>query len=204
MRKKNRSLELGRKVGTKRADRRWQDAKGELWASRFESLVYEAGIRANLKVRKCSKGGDDTVAYRSKVLHGVCESCKSTDISQERRYTPDLCVIQDPQEGSAGQPSEYYVETKGYLRGPQRSLLRSLCKAGAIADLRFILQSNYRATAKLTLGEWISKYLNCKWAVWDGKAWPSTWNQNEPKKVEGPKTGAKRVRKAAVQREGSE
>lgn len=169
----------GHKVGTKRRDMRWIDEHGEVWASKFESLVYEAGKRANLKIKKCDKGGSDTVSYRSQILHGVCQSCQGTDISQERRYTPDLCVIQDPEEGSAGRPNKYYVEVKGYTRGPQRALLRSLCKAAPIADLRFVLQSDYKVTRSLTFGGWIDKYLKCKWAVWDGSTFPTKWNQNE-------------------------
>jgi len=193
--------ERGHKVGTKRADKRWIDEHGEVWASRFECKVYESGKRAGVKIRKCDKGGSDTVSYHSKVRDGVCQSCQGTDIIKQRRYTPDLRVFQDTGTEACNE-SSYYVEAKGYMRAPQRALLRDLCKTGALTGLRFILQADYRATASLTIGGWIDKFLHCKWAVFNGE-WPVTWNHNEQQKGKGAKTGNKRVRKGSVQREGT-
>ena len=169
----------GHKAGLKRSDKRWVDEHGELWASHFECRVYEAALRANVKARRCDKGGRDTFPYHSKVRDGRCQSCQGTDIIKERRYTPDLRVISSParsesDESGSGEGS-YYVEAKGYLRSDKRALLRSLIKSGAIPSLRFILQSDYRV-GKTTLGGWISKFLKCPWALFDGE-WPRKWNE---------------------------
>lgn len=167
--------ERGHKVGTKRSDKRWQDEHGEIWASRFECLVYNSGKTGDLKIRKCDKGGRDTLSYHSKVRDGVCSACKSPDIIKERRYTPDLRVLSDNEAQEGG----YYVEAKGYMRASQRSLVRDFFKTGPPIDLRFILQADYRVSRSLTMGGWIDKFLHCKWAVWDGEAYPTKWNQNE-------------------------
>lgn len=177
----------GHKAGTKRSDKRWVDEHGKTWASRFECLVYAAARRAKIKVRKCDKGGPDTFSYHSKVRDGVCQSCQGTDIIKQRRYTPDLRVLLDSGEEARGQGG-YYVETKGYLRAAQRKLVRDFCKAGKIADLRFILQTDYKCTKLLTIGGWIDKFLHCKWAVFDGE-YPTVWRQNEarPHRIKGSK-----------------
>lgn len=178
---------VGHKAGTKRRDMRWIDAQGEEWASRFECLVYESGKRQSLKIRKCDKGSSDTVAYISKVRSGRCKSCQSTDVIQERSYTPDLCVLPSGAEASTSVGENgFYIEVKGYTRAAQRSLLRSICKAKILSDLRFILQADYRVTRSLTFGQWIDKFLKCRWAIWNGE-FPTKWNYNEPKKSKSSK-----------------
>lgn len=189
--------ERGHRVGTKRSDRRWQDEHGEIWASRFECLVYESARRAALKVRRCDKGGSDTVSYTSPVRNGVCQSCKGTAVVQERRYSPDLRILSDEGKEGAGSAG-YYAEIKGYLRAPERGLLRDIISSGAIADLRIILQADYKLGSH-TLGWWIDRYLKCKWAVFDGE-YPKVWNQVELKKGKGAKAGNKGVRQGGVLR----
>lgn len=174
--------ERGHRVGAKKSDRRWQDEHGEIWASRFECKVYESARAAAKTVRRCDKGGSDTVSYTSPVRNGVCTSCEGVNVVQQRTYSPDLCVLQsaDGEEDSAlSRAHKYYVEAKGYLRASERTLLRSLFASNAIPDLRIILQADYRI-GKHTIGWWIDRYLKCKWAVFDG-SWPTEWKQVEHK-----------------------
>lgn len=170
--------ERGHRVGVKKSDRRWQDEYGEIWASRFECLVYSSARDAGLKARRCDKGGLDTFPYSSEIRDGVCQSCEGTNVVKQRRYTPDICIL--PASTGGVNPSipgadKYYVEAKGYLRASERALLRSLFASKAVADLRIILQADYRI-GKHTFGWWIDRYLKCKWAVFDG-SWPTTWSQ---------------------------
>lgn len=161
-------------------------------------MVYNSARDAGVKVRRCDKGGTDTFSYTSEIRDGICQSCASTQVVKQRRYTPDLCVIQSPHGpddfAALSGANKYYVEAKGYLRASERALLRSLVASKAVPDLRIVLQADYRI-GKLTFGGWIDRYLKIKWAVFDGK-WPETWNERKEK--QSTKAGNKRVRKSAV------
>lgn len=182
--RKKQSKIVGHKAGTKRSDKRWIDEHGNLWASRFEYLVYEAAKRANAAARRCDKGGSDTFSYHSEVRNGRCQDCQSANVVQERRYTPDIYIVPPSAEGqsdeSGSREGGYYVEAKGYLRADKRALLRSLVKSGEISDLRFIIQSDYRV-GKTSLSGWIDKFLKCKWALFTGE-WPEIWNESRTAK----------------------
>lgn len=150
----------GKRVGKKRSDYRWIDEQGVTWASRFECGVFKALQSAGLPVSKADES--HTVAYTSSFPHGYCGDCKSENVIQDRTFTPDLVL------------PGYVIEAKGYLRADRRKLLRDMRKCLPDYPLRFILERDYKATAKLKLSEWIAKYLKCTVIVWSGSI-PDDW-----------------------------
>lgn len=167
---------MGRRVGTKRSDRRWEDDDGNVWASKLECEVYtalrgEAGIRV---LERCGGGEGHSFDYTSPVRKAVCHSCASRDVVQQRVYTPDLYVV----PASAGSDARgYYIEVKGHLRADRRNLLRSVVKAYPDLDLRFVFApgaAHRSATSRLNLGEYVTKYLKAEWHEWDG-CLPRSW-----------------------------
>lgn len=147
---------------------RWLDPHGNVWASRFEYAVYEALRAHERNVRRA--GVEDRVAYTAPVTGGRCTDCGSSQVLTDRTYTPDICVLSG---GPAGEV-HYCLEVKGFIRADRRSLLRALCKARPDIDLRFLVQRDYRVTAKCTITEWIRKYLKRPVAVWTGDL-PKDW-----------------------------
>lgn len=115
---------------------------------------------AGLPVSKADES--HTVSYTSSFPHGYCGDCKSDNVIQDRTFTPDLVL------------PGYVIEAKGYLRADRRKLLRDMRKCLPDYPLRFILERDYKATAKLKLSEWIAKYLKCPVIVWKGEL-PSDW-----------------------------
>lgn len=167
----------GRRVGTKRSDKRWESPDGEMWDSKYEYEVYREFIRSGVAVRRCTKS--DTMAFVLPIKRGICGTCGSAKVGQQRHYTPDLlATTSDPQLS----PKHYYIETKGYLRAKERSLLRSLYKAYPDASICVILQRDYpipsRAggkPSKSSIVKWFNKFLpNYKVTVWDGSV-PRLW-----------------------------
>ena len=173
---------LGKKVGTKRADMRWQSPDGDIWDSQFEYKVYKAGIHAGIRLRRCVKGREaDTISYRHSIRGASCQDCGSDRVGSARQFTPDLFVY----TGLPDRPEDgFYLEIKGYLRAPKRALLRSLFKEKQDLDLRFILQSDFKVSKSLRFSGWITKFLpGSRWVVFNG-TWPTTWNlAHERKKI---------------------
>ena len=157
---------MGRRIGTKRNDRRWEDENGE-WASKFEATVF-AGLRQDdrIRVRRCSAEQGDSFSYCTKVTRGEGLSCASTEVVQRRIYTPDLFVVPaSAKDDGRG----YYLEVKGYLDGTTRSLLRSFLKTGPGIDLRIVFTiggANKRATSRLTMWEYVDQYMKIPWGRW--------------------------------------
>jgi hypothetical protein len=160
----------GRRVGTKRSDRRWQDAKGELWDSRFESIVYERYKELGYNIRRCSKS--DTVYYTVPVRSGSCTACGSTEVGQRRTYTPDFFI---DSKGSKRKTQSHYLETKGYLRPKERSLLRALCATNPGFNLRILFQRDYRASKTSSIVEWAKKFLK----TWHVSVWREGYELEE-------------------------
>jgi hypothetical protein len=167
---------------------RWTAPDGVEWDSRFEYEVFrQIQSEAPGTVRKTIPGtpdakGCDTFSYREGIRHGSCESCGSTDVSKLRSFTPDLFYVpsdagaawnKHTRSGTGASPG-YYAEVKGFMRANKRSLLRAFHKVRKDIDVRYILQRNYRVTAKLTAVEWIVKFLKCRVIVWDGRL-PKDW-----------------------------
>jgi hypothetical protein len=150
----------GKRVGNKRSDYRWEAPDGTIWASLFEFKVYTALVGAGLPVIKANESY--TVKYTSSFPHGYCGDCKSENVIQDRTFTPDLVL------------PGYVIEAKGYLRADRRKLLRDMRRCLPDYPLRFILERDYKATAKLKLSEWIAKYLRCPVVVWAGSI-PEDW-----------------------------
>jgi len=108
------------------------------------------------------------MAYTSPVRGGRCQKCDSDSVAQEHVYTPDLYVDSKPRpDGKENESSGYYIESKGYLRGSRRALLRHFRKARADVDLRLVIQRDYKV-GKGTLVSWAEKYLKVKVLVWKG------------------------------------
>lgn len=165
----------GSRVGTKRSDFRWLDADGTVWASKFEYTVYKALKDAGVNVRKTTE--EDSVPYQSTFTHAYCAGCQSTNVVQDRTFTPDLFVVLQAQPGRSELHGQgYSAEVKGYLRADRRKLLRDLRRAKPLHDLRFIIERDYKVTAKLSLSQWITKYLKCPVITWKGiESVPSDW-----------------------------
>lgn len=171
LRRKLRGVKAGR-IGTKARDMRFMGPDGQEYASRFEYVVFDAYRRSGTPCRRTIKGSRDTLSYTLPVRNATCGSCGSDKIGQQRKYTPDLFHDGDPERGGE---QGYFIEVKGYLRAPQRSLLRAFCKARPDVNLRFILQRDFPISKSSTISVWISRFLKKKWVVWDGKI-PEKWN----------------------------
>jgi len=146
------------KVSTKRSDKRWQDDRGDIWASEFEFRVF-SGIQAALArdtVSSCDTGVSDghSFDYTTPVSGGACMECGSSVVVQRRVYTPDICVVhRDAESGPT------FIEAKGYMPATRRHLLRCFHKTGPNIDLVFVLQADTKATKTRTLSEWVTSFL---------------------------------------------
>jgi len=168
----SKSRASGRRLGTKRNDRRWEDGDGNVFASELEAVIF-ASIKADarVRVRRCSAEEGDTFNYRTPINSGVCNGCGLRDVVQERTYTPDLFVYR---EGSGHDGRGVYLEVKGYFPADKRNLLRHFVKTGPSIDLRIVLQRDAKATRNSRLTEYIAKYLKVPVCVWNGKL-PDAW-----------------------------
>lgn len=173
----------GSRVGTKHSDMRWQAPDGTIWASRLEYEVYEEARRSGEPVRRCVPGTpdkSDTFSYWHSGRSLTCKTCGSAEVGSLRRYTADLfqdsssCKRAGDEGNQEAQSNGYYVDIKGYLRGPRRTLLRSFCKRRPDVDLRILLQRDFKISKLTTAAGWINKTLKIPYAIWDGK-WPRTW-----------------------------
>lgn len=169
---------LGRRLGKKKSDHRWLSPDGQEWGSRFEHQVYESihnsGQAAIRRTVKGKPGESDTLVYTLPVRNATCGACSSTDISERRQYTPDFHIADaygrnDQLYSHAG----FYIESKGYLRAAQRSLLRAFCKARPDIDLRFVFQRDYPCGSGTITG-WVKKFLKRPACVWKGRL-PDEW-----------------------------
>jgi hypothetical protein len=158
-------------VKKKRSDYHYTAEDGSLWDSRFEWIFYTAAKEAGLDIFRCTKS--NTFSFILPIRGGICGACESALVGQRRTYTPDFGVIPaDPQHKT----ELHYIETKGYLRAKERSLLRSFYKTYPDISLSIILQRTYPVGAKRADGtkggivDWFKKFLpNVKVYVWDGK-----------------------------------
>ncbi len=166
---------VGKRVGTKRSDRRWEDDDGVIWASRLECEIFQSiSTDDRVVVRRCDQGGSDTFSYTTPIRSALCKSCGSTEAVQERVYTPDLYVYPAT---PGGDKRGYYIEIKGHFPGPRRTMFRHLLKDKRCPSVRLLLdpQSAYRtATAALTLVEYCHKFMKIPVHVWSGLL-PEDW-----------------------------
>lgn len=148
---------MGKRVGTKRSDRRWQDDSGIIWASRYECQVFQRLSQAGCMVRKCEQGGIDSLTYTTPVRSGRCAQCGSGQVVQERSYTPDI-FLTPPYED--GKHSGVYLETKGLFPADKRGLLRHFRKTGPLVDLCVIANADHWVTKGRTrLSDYFARYL---------------------------------------------
>jgi hypothetical protein len=163
--------------GVKKSDRRWIDPDtGEEWDSKFEWRVF-IGLRSGgYRLRRCDES--DSIAYNSSVKQGRCLECSATRVVQERIYTSDLYVVDNP-TGIAG--GSYLVECKGYFPGDKRSLFVAVTKQLQGVDLRIIFESNRQLKGtKQTPVSYIHKYCkNVVPGVWDKKTEKVTWYEKD-------------------------
>lgn len=173
-RKPKRIPTAGRRVGTKRRDMRWESPDGALWDSRFEYEVHDGFQRSASrgKVRRTEQGGRDTFSYSVPVRNATCDSCGQAKVSKHRHLTPDL--FHDGTDAN-GHKGSYFIETKGYLRAAERSLLRAFCKARQDVSLRILYQRDFPVSKSLTITQWTAKFLKIPFAVWPGNADALRW-----------------------------
>jgi hypothetical protein len=158
---------LGRRVGTKKRDMRWEAPDGIVWASRFEYEVYTALKEKGVSVER-TEPGKDTLKYHNKVRSARCITCGSCDVVQDRTYTPDLLV------GSKRGRKLFYIEAKGYLRAERRSLLRAFRQSRPEIDMRLVVQKDHKITKTMTIVQWAERYLKIPVHVWNGDI-PDAW-----------------------------
>lgn len=145
-----------KKVGTKKSDRRVDDGKGTVWASRFEHDTYHLLRDLGYRVRKCD--GSDSVAYSTPVKRGRCLECSSDSVIQRRTYTPDLCVIVESPQAPFERTS--IVECKGKFTPDKRELFRRAAAQWEGPPLFIVFQSNRLPRTKFSSIEWTHRY--CK------------------------------------------
>jgi hypothetical protein len=158
-------------VKKKRSDYHFTAEDGSLWDSRFEYVFYTAAKAAGIGIFRCTKS--NTFSFILPIRGGICGSCESTLVGQRRSYTPDFAVVSpDPQY----KDELHYIETKGYLRNKERSLLRAFYKAHEDTRLSIILQRTYPVGTKRADGtkgsvvDWFKKFLpKVNVHVWTGK-----------------------------------
>jgi hypothetical protein len=160
---------------------RFRAPDGSEWDSKFEWQVYDVYLRdpvSGRKIRRTVKGSGDTLAYTVPVRNATCDSCGQAKVSKHRSYTPD--IFHDG-AGDAGLKGSYLIETKGYLRAAERSLLRAFCKARPDIDLRIIYQRDFPVNKGLSITQWTAKYLKIPYAVWRGSV-VTEWQMPKRKK----------------------
>ena len=116
----------------------------------------------------CDKS--DSFSFTLPIRGGKCGDCGSDQVGQQRTFTPDFRIVS---EDSKHPTVSYYLEAKGYIRAKERSLLRAFNKAHPSADVRYILQSAYRASKPTASSDgsivtWFSKFMKGKTVyVWN-------------------------------------
>lgn len=161
------SSSKGKRVGTKRSDRRWEAPDGTIWASKFEWQVYDAIVRhyasdKSVSVERC--GPDCSLGYHSTVKNGRCTQCGSVCVVQERTYTPDIRIVRTSEQG---QQRVTYIEAKGYFEGSKRSLFRQVLKTHQSLDIRLVAERDHWVTkGKSKLSDWAKRF-KVKFHLWD-------------------------------------
>lgn len=165
---------MGRKVGFKRSDRRYQSDDGQLWDSRFEWVVYDGLLRSGYNLRRCNE--DDSITYHTSIPKGKCVECGGNEVLQGRVYTPDLFVVGSKGKGSIAQAG-YFVECKGYFPADKRTLFRAVANQASGIDLRIVFQREVILKGtKVTNVDYIKKF--CKTTpvgVWDPNTEDINW-----------------------------
>jgi len=109
--------------------------------------------------------------YLSSVTKGICNNCDSSDVKQQRTYTPDFYFPK----------FDFFIEVKGRLDSATRKKMRDVKKANPSRDIRFLLMADNKITPKkperysdwckkfgylycirVPPEEWFSEELNCK------------------------------------------
>jgi hypothetical protein len=163
-------IKAGR-VGRKRSDKRWRSSDGTIWASKFECRVYEALRGIGIDCRKCDER--DTIHYVESRGSSRCLECGSTQIVQDRTYTPDICVSETTERGDK---YVYYIEVKGYFREDRRSLFRKMVKSNPTYPIRVIFEKDGWVTKGRThYSDYFDRYLKTvRYHIWDGGI-PEDW-----------------------------
>jgi len=159
-----------------RNDYRYTAEDGSVWDSKYEHAVYTNLLAQNILVDRGRRGPIDTFPYFQYTKSGLCRDCGSTKVGKQRSYTPDLFRHTVRPESENSRDQGYWIEVKGYIRAPERSLLRSFVKERPDVDLRFIFQRDFyvtKPTAKrpdgLRITTWALRFLQARSIVWDGK-----------------------------------
>lgn len=165
------------------ADRRHVDGEGNVWASRYESEVYDQLRLLGCDVRRCSPEEGDSFDYTSKVVRGQCLECESDRVVQRRTYTPDLRLYGAPGLGR-GPVGGIIIEAKGYWPAPKRNLLRSVYKGEQDTPLVFVFQADRWVTkGKSKYTDYVARYM----PTWGSVVW-----NNIPRLLPGEKRGGKK------------
>ena len=125
---------------------------------------FEKKIEAQLKEAKVEyKYESESIEWLRKISKGRCAGCGSDEVFQRCTYTPDFVL-----------GNGVWIESKGYLDGPDRTKLRSIRAQFPKLDLRLVFQRDNVIPGtknKTRYSEWAEKN-GFKWAL---KVVPKSW-----------------------------
>lgn len=155
---------MSRRRTSRRGNRRYVDPHGDEWDSQFEWFVYNGLRDLGYSVRRCTSS--DSIAYHSQVKQGRCLECGSDGTVQERIYTPDLYVADDPTQ-SRDERGGYFIECKGYWPAEKRSLLRQVKEQNPSLDLRVLFAKVAKLTPKRSNVAYVNDIIHATAGAWN-------------------------------------
>src|SRR5262245_8236536 len=79
----------------------------------------------------------ETLAYRRRVVKGICGTCEGNEVYQRHNYLPDFRI-----GGLDGHSNFTYIETKGRLTGTDRAKMVAVKQDNPGVDIRFVFGAN--------------------------------------------------------------
>lgn len=176
------------------------------FASIFEKVIWDDAKERGIEITY----EPESFQYEKRPPRGAkCGDCGSSKVSVPGSYTPDFKV-----------QGRFFVEAKGYLNAPKRTLMEAFRKSNPELDLRFLFaQDNWLTHKKKTRYTDWAKQIGVKSAVgnkipegWvgrtgdnaevdrelDGGQMPPTSHRNRPRNKTSNKKSTSRERKVSA------
>lgn len=130
------------------------------FASIFEKVIWDDAKERGIEITY----EPESFQYEKRPPRGAkCGDCGSSKVSVPGSYTPDFKV-----------QGRFFVEAKGYLNAPKRTLMEAFRKSNPELDLRFLFaQDNWLTHKKKTKYTDWAKQIGVKSAV--GNKIPEEW-----------------------------
>lgn len=113
--------------------------------SKFEAKAYSILKKTLGKGYKIDYEAD-TIKYLSKVVSGLCDDCKGTNVWKKRRYVPDFRITH--------KSKVWYIETKGRLTSADRTKLSNIKQQTSTPILLWFQRNNKTGTKAGTYIGW--------------------------------------------------